>query len=148
MERQNYEDTFEQDSSNHISEATETIENITDTHQQCENERTDTDSWEDPQDNIDTNPKRSQRINKTPTYLKDYYCHTVTEHWCGLVKYKESNDSKIQHTSHIEPKNYKTAMLKPHWKNSMDLEISALERNKTWEVVPLPLGKKAIGSKC
>ena len=29
----------------------------------------------------------------------------------------------------------------------MDLEISALEKIKTWEVVPLPHGKKAIGSK-
>lgn len=29
----------------------------------------------------------------------------------------------------------------------MDHEIEALERNKTWSIVPLPHGKKAIGSK-
>lgn len=38
-------------------------------------------------------------------------------------------------------------MLNPHWKNAMNLEMSAIEKNKTWEVVPLPHGKKAIGSK-
>jgi hypothetical protein len=29
----------------------------------------------------------------------------------------------------------------------MDKEIAALEENKTWTVVSLPHGKKAIGSK-
>ena len=29
----------------------------------------------------------------------------------------------------------------------MDIEIQALKKNKTWELVPLPKGKKTIGSK-
>lgn len=28
----------------------------------------------------------------------------------------------------------------------MQLEIEALEASMTWEIVPLPVGKKAIGS--
>ena len=33
------------------------------------------------------------------------------------------------------------------WKNAMKIEYSALKQNKTWSLVDLPNGKKAIGSK-
>lgn len=33
------------------------------------------------------------------------------------------------------------------WKTTMDQELASLEKNKTWKIVPLPPGKKAIGSK-
>ncbi|KAL4309905.1 hypothetical protein GQ457_01G055140 [Hibiscus cannabinus] len=46
-----------------------------------------------------------------------------------------------------EPKSYKQAILHDCWKTAMSEEISALERNNTWELVPLPEGKQAIGCK-
>ncbi|KAL4324423.1 hypothetical protein GQ457_11G022250 [Hibiscus cannabinus] len=46
-----------------------------------------------------------------------------------------------------EPKSYKQAILHDCWKTTMSEEISALERNNTWELVPLPEGKQAIGCK-
>ena len=35
----------------------------------------------------------------------------------------------------------------PHWQQAMAEEWSALERTQTWDLVPLPEGKKAIGLK-
>ncbi|KAL4303976.1 hypothetical protein GQ457_10G014420 [Hibiscus cannabinus] len=46
-----------------------------------------------------------------------------------------------------EPKSYKHAILHDCWKKAMSEEITALERNNTWDLVPLPEGKQAIGCK-
>ncbi|KAF3674984.1 hypothetical protein FXO37_06112 [Capsicum annuum] len=40
------------------------------------------------------------------------------------------------------------ALCAPHWKRAMMEEISALEKNETWEIVDLSPGKKTVGSKC
>ncbi|XP_078440864.1 uncharacterized protein LOC144710896 [Wolffia australiana] len=39
------------------------------------------------------------------------------------------------------------ALACPHWKAAMDEEMHALVKNHTWDVVPLPPGKKAVGCK-
>ncbi|GAA0153319.1 transmembrane signal receptor [Lithospermum erythrorhizon] len=44
-----------------------------------------------------------------------------------------------------EPMSYKEAVQDPKWRHAMQEEIDALERNGTWTLEPLPLGKKAIG---
>ena len=59
-----------------------------------------------------------------------HICHTVVEHWCGLVNYKAQANS-IQN-QHYEPRYYAVAMQNPSWKEDMDKEINALEKNKTW----------------
>lgn len=49
-----------------------------------------------------------------------------------------------------EPSTYDEAVkssCKNEWMNAMESEINSLEENKTWELVKLPEGKKAIGSK-
>ena len=33
------------------------------------------------------------------------------------------------------------------WKQAMDVEIEALNKNNTWELVTLPIGKKPVGCK-
>ena len=33
------------------------------------------------------------------------------------------------------------------WKNAMDAEMKSLEDNEVWELVPLPAGRKMVGSK-
>ncbi|GJR08028.1 ribonuclease H-like domain-containing protein [Tanacetum coccineum] len=46
-----------------------------------------------------------------------------------------------------EPKTYFEASRYPHWTDAMNQEMDALLRNGSWEIVELPEGRKAIGSK-
>lgn len=46
-----------------------------------------------------------------------------------------------------EPSTYKQAAKDPRWIEAMQKEFTALENNKTWILVDLPAGKKAIGCK-
>ncbi|KAL0367919.1 UNVERIFIED_CONTAM: Retrovirus-related Pol polyprotein from transposon RE1 [Sesamum calycinum] len=46
-----------------------------------------------------------------------------------------------------EPSNYLQVKGCKEWEDAMSQELCALEKNNTWEVVDLPKGKKAIGSK-
>ncbi|KAK9715248.1 hypothetical protein RND81_06G152600 [Saponaria officinalis] len=47
----------------------------------------------------------------------------------------------------VEPSSFREAMKDKRWQEAMNLEIDALVRNGTWDVVDLPAGKKAIGNK-
>ncbi|GJW54242.1 uncharacterized mitochondrial protein-like protein [Tanacetum coccineum] len=47
----------------------------------------------------------------------------------------------------LEPTTYSQASKHPKWVKVMNLEIQALEKNNTWKLVTLPLGKTPIGSK-
>ncbi|CAO2199022.1 unnamed protein product [Urochloa humidicola] len=45
------------------------------------------------------------------------------------------------------PKDWRCAKQDPKWKDAMKEELLALQKNKTWELVHLPVGKKAVGCK-
>ncbi|WVZ55981.1 hypothetical protein U9M48_006573 [Paspalum notatum var. saurae] len=45
------------------------------------------------------------------------------------------------------PSDWKCAKQDPKWNAAMKEEMHALQKNKTWELVPLPKGKKAVGCK-
>ena len=47
----------------------------------------------------------------------------------------------------VEPTCFENAIGNVHWDDAMNEEMAALESNDTWELVPLPNGKKAIGCK-
>ncbi|KAL5580295.1 hypothetical protein UlMin_012737 [Ulmus minor] len=56
--------------------------------------------------------------------------------------------SFVSQLSTIEiPKNVNEALDNPNWKEAMLEEMRALKRNKTWEIVDLPKGKKPVGCK-
>ena len=46
-----------------------------------------------------------------------------------------------------EPPSYKVASKFPQWVQAMDEEFSALQRQKTWSLVPAPLGVNLVGCK-
>ena len=48
-------------------------------------------------------------------------------------------------SSVIIPKSVNEALDHPGWRQAMIAEMQALESNHTWELVPLPSGKKAVG---
>ncbi|XP_072087243.1 uncharacterized protein [Arachis hypogaea] len=50
---------------------------------------------------------------------------------------------KAFHVS-VEPRNVHQALADPKWKEAMDAEFEALQMNKTWKLVSLPAGRKAI----
>ncbi len=50
-------------------------------------------------------------------------------------------------TSQTEPQTFEQANQYPEWREAMRSEKEALEKNKMWSLVPLPPGKKPIGSK-
>ena len=43
-----------------------------------------------------------------------------------------------------DPKSYYHARKDPIWKVSMDEEMNSLQKNTTWELVSLPLGRKLV----
>ena len=45
------------------------------------------------------------------------------------------------------PKDWRCAKQDPKWENAIKEELLALQKNKTWELVHLPKGKKAVGCK-
>ncbi|XP_074318061.1 uncharacterized protein LOC141654847 [Silene latifolia] len=50
-------------------------------------------------------------------------------------------------TNNHEPSTFREAMQVKEWRDAMQHEIAALERNNTWTLEDLPPNKKAIGSK-
>ena len=50
--------------------------------------------------------------------------------------------SKVQYA---EPTSFAEAVESKEWCDAMKEEMDALEKNKTWDLVPLPVGKKVIG---
>lgn len=50
-------------------------------------------------------------------------------------------------TADYEPTQFSDAVFNPKWWEAMRLEIDALEKNGTWELTQLPIGKCVHGSK-
>lgn len=97
--------------------------------------------------------RRSTRGVKPPIWHKDYVTTTSSTrclypiasvvNYTGLSPKYQSFVSKFSIES--EPPNYSSAAKDARWVEAMQCEIQALEDNKTWELVELPKGKKAIG---
>lgn len=64
-----------------------------------------------------------------------FFCTYVAEHLASLTI--------VLNTT--EPANHKQASQDPRWIAAMEKEILALEQNETWDLVPLPADKRAIG---
>ena len=47
----------------------------------------------------------------------------------------------------MEPKNFEEASEHEYWIRAMNEELDQIEKNNTWELVPIPIDKNVIGSK-
>ena len=67
------------------------------------------------------------------------------------MSYKWLSPSFAAFTSQLSsvqiPKSVLDALIVPEWKEVVLEEMSALEKNKTWDVVTLPKGKTTVGCK-
>lgn len=101
---------------------------------------------------------RSNRVSKLPSYLNDYICATssitLPDFLYSINTVLSYSRVSSTHKNYItcmsslkEPSSYLQASKDPDWRQAMQLEVDALERNQTWVVTSLPLGKKAIGCK-
>ena len=104
--------------------------------------------------------RKSTRVHTTPSYLKDYIHlkpKTTSLSLCTFFTHNShiapeeltpSSQSFVMNISHeCEPSSYEEAAMNPAWKTAMTQEFSALHENHTWDLVPLPSGKKPIGCK-
>ncbi|XP_075106767.1 uncharacterized protein LOC142179790 [Nicotiana tabacum] len=99
--------------------------------------------------------RRSKRTSKEPLWLQDYVTTKRSQgssyllsNYLSYANLKDKCRSFLANISMmIEPKNFTEASKDRRWIEVMKMEIKALEDNKTWDVVDLPRGKKAIGSK-
>ncbi|RVX09482.1 Retrovirus-related Pol polyprotein from transposon TNT 1-94 [Vitis vinifera] len=72
-------------------------------------------------------------------------CHSIREKIasrCVATSFVNSNDQLAD----IFTKSLKALRIK-EWKETMKVEMDALEKNKTWDFVELPQGKKLVGCK-
>ncbi|GKA48096.1 ribonuclease H-like domain-containing protein, partial [Tanacetum coccineum] len=111
--------------------------------------------------NLDQNPsssqgvqnvRRSSRQSVFPKNYNDFVVESKVKY--GLekyVSYSKLNTENFCFVSQLnktrEPKTYFEASKYSHWIDAMNQEMNALLRNGTWELVELPEGRKAIGSK-
>ncbi len=108
--------------------------------------------------------RRSTRARQVPRHLTDYdyslpghsshseMASSGTPHALTSVL---TNDHFSLHHRHflaailtgLEPKSLSTTQKEQCWREAMKAEIGALETNQTWDIVPLPKGKRVVGCK-
>ena len=117
-----------------------------------ESENTSCDDFTEQQSvsNTHDTTRKSSRHHKTPAHLEYYICNS-SSHWYNIIQYSALNATHRRivesHLKYTEPKNFTEASNNPLWVDAMQKELKALNDNKTWEIVDLPKGKKAIGSR-
>ena len=91
---------------------------------------------QDAPENVDP-PRQSQRPRKS-TRLPEFAYSTYSPSFTSFL-------ASIHSLS--EPSSYKEAVTDPLWQHAMSEELEALQKTHTWDLVPLPEGKRAIGSR-
>lgn len=79
--------------------------------------------------------RRSTRVKKPVQRLT--YDGYVVHHYACMAKVVQD----------VEPTCFDEAVENVNWEKAMDEEMAALYGNETWDLVPLPEGKNAIGCK-
>lgn len=79
------------------------------------------------------------RIRRQPTWMEDYVS--------GEGISDEERNNLVMFTSAEDPVFFEEVVKSKKWKEAMDMEIKAIEKNGTWELTTLPEGAKKIGVK-
>ncbi|KAM1041533.1 hypothetical protein ACFX2J_030452 [Malus domestica] len=94
------------------------------------------------------NPPQTRR---PPTRLQKYVTYAsrypISES-ISLGEFSTSHAAFLcEFDKHSEPRNFQEAYFLLQWNQAMADELHALEENKTWSLVQLPLGKKVVRSR-
>ena len=100
------------------------------------------DRFEEIQEMNESSPTLPQqtRQRRKPVWMRDY---ETGEH----LSVEEVDEEFAFHISNDDPVNFEEAVKEKKWQEVMELEIQAIERNQTWELVTLPHQAKKIGVK-
>ncbi|KAG7588340.1 Reverse transcriptase RNA-dependent DNA polymerase [Arabidopsis suecica] len=113
---------------------------------------------------------RPKRSGKAPSYLYDYHCsltqiskslpqissthlksYTTPYPISSVLSYSSLKlpyqSFVLSYSLETEPKTFKLAIISVQWTKAMDVELEAIELNKTWSVVSPPPGKNIVGCK-
>ena len=82
-----------------------------------------------------TEMRRLMRVSKKPSYLGDY------------VYLVEVEGERFLLLINMEPWGFSSAIEEKVWRDACEEEMSSIIKNKTWDLVDLPHGAKAIGLK-
>ncbi|KAL9256760.1 Retrovirus-related Pol polyprotein from transposon RE1-like protein [Drosera capensis] len=77
---------------------------------------------------VDPSTRHSTRVSLNPPHLNDYYCYPIF-----IVLH--------------EPQSFREASFDPLWQQTMNEELHALSKTRTWVLVDLLVGKSLVGYK-
>ena len=118
-----------------LEETTSDTVNGEDTIEEAIEEENNDSQPESSEETEELQVRRSSRTSKKPAYLDDYIYLAGEEGEHLLLLLNE------------EPWDFKTAMEERVWREACKDEINTILKNKTWDLVDLPPGEKAIGLK-
>jgi len=102
--------------------------------------------------NVPVSPRKSTRTRTPHSHLQDYVCNSSHTSTYPLSNYISYNYVSANHASfvlslqtHPEPHTYVEASKHDYWKQAMQVELLALEKTCTWDIVDLPPHAKPIG---
>ena len=82
----------------------------------------------------------------TRTYTKKPFY--PLSNYISFHKFSPTHKTFLANLNFISiPTNIFVALSDKNWKQAIDTKIEALQKNKTWELVSLPIGKKPVGCK-
>ncbi|CAL8994313.1 unnamed protein product [Prunus brigantina] len=93
-------------------------------------------------------PPRTTRGKPKVQYSPDIHAKSKypISHFVSTHRLSKSYASYLcQLSSVCVPTKLQDALSNPKWMDAMNVEMDALNKNKTWDLVPLPRGKKAVG---
>ncbi|GJZ04322.1 ribonuclease H-like domain-containing protein [Tanacetum coccineum] len=96
--------------------------------------------------------RRSTRSSVFPKNYNDFVVDSKVKYGIEkFVSYSKLSGDILCFVTHLnknsEPRSFFEASQSPQWIDAMNLEMSALLENDTWELVELPFGRKALNSK-
>jgi hypothetical protein len=90
-------------------------------------------------------PRRPSRTIHPPSRLRDFVTNQVTypiQNFFTLDNVKPHFKAFLLNLDNKEPTSFYEAINYSVWKQAMFDEFQALEKNHTWDLVSLPIGKK------